>query len=197
MRHRVSTALSLVVSLSLVACEKSGGEGGAPPASSASPGAAASAVPPGKTADVAPSAAAPSASALAPAEPPGLVGTWEGRYDAKKGEVEMPPKVKDKVRTKDDGKASVGPGTLTITIGTDGELKGKTEGALGAAGLSGKVEGDDVRATFFPEDALSKNAMFGIVQGKRKDDKIVGRIRVASGDASVVREAEIELKKKD
>ncbi|MDI1427852.1 hypothetical protein [Polyangium sorediatum] len=196
MRHCVSTALSLIACLSLVACEKSGNEGGSPPASSIAP---APAVPSGKTAEVAPSAAAPSpsASAAAPAEPPGLVGTWEGRYDAKKGEVEMPPKVKDKVRTKDDGKAAVGPGTLSITIGPDGELKGKTSGALGVAALSGKVEGDEVRATFFPDDAVSKEAMFGIVQGKRKDDKIIGRIRVASGDASVVREAEIELKKKD
>ncbi|HVK66115.1 MAG TPA: hypothetical protein VM694_16645 [Polyangium sp.] len=196
MRHCVSTALSLIACLSLVACEKSGNEGGSPPAPSI---AAAPAVPSGKTAEGAPSAAAPSpsASAAAPAEPPGLVGTWEGRYDAKKGEVEMPPKVKDKVRAKDDGKMAMGPGTLSVTIGSDGELKGKTSGALGAAALSGKVEGDEVRATFFPDDAVSKEAMFGIVQGKRKDDKIVGRIRVASGDASVVREAEIELKKKD
>ncbi|MDC3952266.1 hypothetical protein KEG38_21305 [Polyangium jinanense] len=195
MRHCVSTALSLIACLSLVACEKSGSEGGAPPAPSIAP---ATTVPSGKTAEVAPSAApSPSASAALPAEPPGLVGTWEGKYDAKKGEVEMPPKVKDKVRTKDDGKVAVGSGTLTLTIGPDGELKGKTSGALGAAALSGKVEGDEVRATFFPEDALSKEAMFGIVQGKRKDDKIVGRIRVASGDASIVREAEIELKKKD
>jgi len=190
MRHRVSTVLSLVASLSLVACEKSGNEGGAPPAPSAAP----APVPSGKTAEVAPTA---SATAAAPVEPPGLAGTWEGRYDAKKGEVEMPPKFKDKVRSKDDGKMALGPGTLSITIGPDGELKGKTEGALGAAALSGKVEGDDVRATFFPEDALAKDAMFGIVQGKRKDDKIVARIRVASGDASVVREAEIELKKKN
>ncbi|MDI1448972.1 hypothetical protein [Polyangium sp. 6x1] len=195
MRHRVFTALSLIACLSLVACKESGSEGGAPPAPSIAP----APVPSGKTVEVAPSAAAPSpsASAALPAEPPGLVGTWEGRYDAKKGEVEMPPKVKDKVRTKDDGKAAIGPGTLSLTIGPDGELKGKTSGALGAAGLSGKVEGDEVRASFFPEDALSKEAMFGIVQGKRKDDKIVGRIRVANGDASVVREAEIELKKKD
>jgi hypothetical protein len=149
-------------------------------------------VPSGKTAEVAPP---PSASAVAP--PSGLVGAWEGRYDAKKGEVEMPSKVKDKVRAKDDGKAALGPGTLSITIGADSELKGKTEGALGAAALSGKVEGDEVRAQFFPDDALSKGAMFGIFQGKRKDDKIVGRIRVASGDASVVREAEIELTKKN
>ncbi len=188
----LSSALALIVCLSLVACEKGGTEGSAPsPSPAASSATPTAAVPSGKTPDV-----APSASAAVPVAPPGLMGTWEGRYDAKRGDVEMPPKVKDKVRAKDNGKAAIGPGTISITIGPDLELKGKTEGALGAAALSGKVEEDEVRATFFPDDALAKGAMFGIVQGKRKDDKIVGRIRVASGDASVVREAEIELKRK-
>jgi len=192
LRH---AALSLIAALSLVACEKGGGEGGPPPpapatSSDVAPGPAA--VPSGKTSAEPPAA---SASAAVESAPEGLVGTWGGKYEAKKGAVEMPPKVKDKVREKDDGKMAIGPGKLTITIGEGGELKGKTEGALGAATLSGKVEGEDVRATFFPDDALSKQAMFGIVQAKRKDDTIVGRIRVASGDAAIVREAEIELRR--
>lgn len=125
-----------------------------------------------------------------------LVGTWEGRYDAKKGEVVMPARVEDKVRSKDDGKTALGPGTITITINKDLELSGSSEGALGRAKLRGKVEGDEVRSAFDPVDVLDKGGMYGIVSGKRKDDRIEAKIRVASGDATVVREADIVLKKK-
>ncbi len=125
-----------------------------------------------------------------------LVGTWEGSYDAKKGEVEMPSRVKDKVRSKDDGKMAIGAGTIKLVINKDNELEGTAEGALGASSVRGKVEGDEVRAQFFPTNPLDKQAMFGIVSGKRKDDRIDARIRVANGDASVVREADIVLRKK-
>ena len=125
-----------------------------------------------------------------------LIGTWEARYDAKKGEVSMPPRVEDKARSKDDGKMAIGAGTITITIRKDLELEGTSEGALGTAKLRGKVEGDDVRAAFDPVDVQDKHGMFGIVSGKRKDDRIEAVIRVASGDALVVREADIVLRRK-
>jgi hypothetical protein len=49
--------------------------------------------------------ASASASASAAAAPGTLTGAWEGRYEAKKGTIELPPKVKDKARAADDGKA--------------------------------------------------------------------------------------------
>jgi hypothetical protein len=194
MRHPVRWLAPVVTVLCLASCEKSGpaNENPAPSAAPTSSAPATNPGPSGKTPAPPPSASA----AEAPAETNGLAGTWEGTYEAKLGYVEMPPKVKDKVRAKDDGKAAIGPGKISITIGPDGELGGKTEGALGAATLKGKVEGDAVSGMFTPDDGLAKGAMFGIVQGKHKEGRIEGRIRVASGDAAVVREAEINLKKK-
>lgn len=140
---------------------------------------------------------APSASAAEkPLGDSAFVGTWEGRYNAKKGDVGMPPRVEDKVRSKDDGKMAIGAGTLVITIRDTMELEGTSEGALGNAKLRGKVEGDDVRAAFDPVDVQDKHGMYGMVSGKRKDDRIELLIRVASGDATVVREAEVVLKRK-
>jgi len=147
-----------------------------------------------KTAAPTPSPSASAAAEIAPDSV--LVGTWEGRYDAKKGEVGMPPRVEDKVRAKDDGKTAIGVGTVAITIGKDLELQGTAEGALGSAKLRGKVDGDDVRAAFDPVDVQDKRGMYGIFEGKRKDDRIEARIRVTSGDVTVVREANIVLRRK-
>ena len=90
-----------------------------------------------------------SASAAAPEA---LAGSWAGSYDAKKGEVHLPPKVKDKAIAADDGKASSGPGSVELTIGPSGEVRGKTSGALGAGTLTGHAEGSTLRASIWPDD---------------------------------------------
>ncbi len=139
----------------------------------------------------------PSAPAALPGEAEtNLAGTYEGRYEAKRGEVEIPPKVKDKVRAKDDGKTSAGPGKISVTIGASGEVSGKVEGSLGAATLKGKLEGEDMSASLYPDDEKSPQAMYGMVSGKLEKGHLKGKIRVANGDASVVREAEIDLARK-
>jgi hypothetical protein len=125
-----------------------------------------------------------------------LVGTWEGSYNAKKGSVELPAKVKDKTRSRDDGVTAVGPGTVSLTITPEGELSGKLSGALGAATLRGTVEGDMVRASVFPDEPAAPSAMTGVLVGMRKEGAIRGEIRVAGPDASIVRESPIELKRK-
>ncbi len=92
---------------------------------------------------------------------PAWQGTWEGRYDAKKGSVVLPPKVKDAARQKDDGKQVTGAGTVTPTIEASGELKaprrersaarpswegrGRQWSALGLPGRSARAERDDRR----------------------------------------------------
>jgi hypothetical protein len=125
-----------------------------------------------------------------------LKGTWEGTYDAKKGTVELPANVKDKVRHKDDGKVAVGPGTLVVIVSDSGEVKGQLEGALGKATLSGKAEGNMVRASVFPDDPTAADAMTGIFVAVLKDRALRGEIRVAGPDATIVRESPVELKKK-
>jgi hypothetical protein len=125
-----------------------------------------------------------------------MAGTWEGRYEAKKGSVSLPPKVKDKALAADEGKTAVGPGTLELVIGPDGELHGKGRGALGACTLIGKAEEGTVRATLNPDDPRADGAMTGVFVGVRKGDVIRGEIHVAGPDATMVREASIELKRK-
>lgn len=144
------------------------------------------------------SSAAPSASQSADApQNPSFLGEWEGSYNAKKGSVELPSSVKDKVRSADDGKKAVGAGKVTLTISAEGELAGKLEGALGKASLRGKAEGTMVRASIFPDEPTDALAMTGVLVGVLKEGVIAGEIRVAGPDASVVRESLIELRKKD
>jgi len=145
-----------------------------------------------------PVTAAPSASQSAgtAADATRAEGTWEGSYNAKKGSVELPSKVKDKARSRDDGTTAVGPGTVTLTISPDGEVSGKAKGALGDATLRGTAEGEMVRASVFPDNPALPGAMTGVLVGMLKEGVIRAEIRVAGPDATIVRESEIELKRK-
>lgn len=184
MPRRLAAALALLLAACNNGPEKPGKE--PPPRPPEAPSASASAPPPASAA-LKPSPA-PAASPFA--------GTWEGRYDAKKGAVTLPPKVKDKALAADDGKAASGPGSVEITIGEGGEVRGKAKGALGASTITGKVEDGMLRASLAPEDPRAADAMFGVLVGTIKDDAIHGEIHVAGPDATVVRESTIELKRK-
>jgi hypothetical protein len=122
-----------------------------------------------------------------------MTGTWTGRYDAKKGSVTLPPKVKDKGIAGDDGKASAGGGAIELTILPGGEIRGKSTGALGAGTLSGKVDGAMIRAVVRPDDPLANNAMTGIFVGERKGDTIACELHVAGPDATTIRESTVAL----
>jgi len=125
-----------------------------------------------------------------------LEGTWEGRYDAKKGTVGVPPGVKDKTWVTDDGKSVIGPGTISITVTSAGEVTGKGKGALGDSTLTGKAEGTTVRTSLLPDDPTTPQAMTGVMVAMLKDGVLRGEIRVAGPNATVVRESPIELKRK-
>jgi len=125
-----------------------------------------------------------------------LEGTWEGRYDAKKGTVGVPPGVKDKTWVTDDGKSVIGPGTISITVTSAGEVTGKGKGALGDSTLTGKAEGTTVRTSLLPDDPTTPQAMTGAMVAMLKDGVLRGEIRVAGPNATVVRESPIELKRK-
>jgi hypothetical protein len=137
-----------------------------------------------------------SASAADPGGAPAIAGAWEGAYDAKKGTVDLPAKVKDKGLAGDDGKAASGPGKIEITILPGGDVRGKGSGALGASTLTGRAEGGMLRATLMPDDPRAPNAMTGVLIGMVKGDAIHAEIHVAGPDGTVVREAQLDLKKK-
>jgi hypothetical protein len=143
------------------------------------------------------SASAAAASSKSPTADTGsLSGTWEGEYHAKKGSVEMPSKVKDATRVADDGKASTGAGTVSLTISPDGEIRGTAKGALGDATLRGQADASAVRASVSPDNPSAPSAMTGVLVGMVKDGTIQAQLRVSGPDATVVREADFELKRK-
>jgi hypothetical protein len=162
-----------------------------PPRSSA---AAMSAAAPAATLPITGEIATATASAQ---EPDDLAGTWEGRYDAKKGKLTLSPRVKDKAFDADEGKTAVGPGSIEITITAKGDIHGKMSGALGPGAISGRVDGAILRAAVRPpDDALGGNAMSGTFMGERKGDALSFVLRVAGPDATVIRESTVELKRK-
>ena len=166
-----------------------------PPASTlaSTPG---SATPPAASGSASGSAPGPASATAPQGEASSLAGTWEGSYDAKKASVSLPPKVKDKGLAGDNGKTAVGAGSIELFIGQNGEVRGKGRGALGACTLTGRAEEGMVRATLMPDDPRAEGAMTGVLVGALKGDAIHGELHVAGPDATLVREATIELKKK-
>jgi hypothetical protein len=195
-RPRRAAAALMVLVLAAMGCENKPDlpEKGPPPIPPRPPGAAMVSASAATTAG-----AAPVASAPLPAPADGaFAGTWEGTYDAKKGSVLVPDRVKDKTRGNDDGKLMSGAGKVEITLSPDGEARGKATGALGAATLTGKLDegGTFLRVSWYPEDATKPNAMTGVLYGPLKDGVISAVIRVSGPDAVLVRESKIELKKR-
>lgn len=140
--------------------------------------------------------AAPSGSSVRPAAgAEAFVGTWEGRYDAKKGSAFVPKDVKDKSPS-DDGKRVVGAGTVTLKVAPDGRVTGTSKGALGELDVSGKTDGEWLRATLTPLDPSAPEAMTGILVGPLRDGVVKAEIRVAGPRADLVRESAIVLEKK-
>jgi hypothetical protein len=194
-RMRRSAPALILVALSALGCSNSKpdlpekGPPPLPPHPAAASGAAAS------------ESAAPAASIAVGLPAPGesaFAGTWEGSYDARKGAVALPDRVKDKTRGEDDGKLMSGAGKVEITVLPSGDVRGKATGALGEARLTGKLdEGSGfLRASWYPEDATRPNAMTGVLLGPVKNGMITAMIRVAGPDAVLVRESKIELKKR-
>ncbi len=188
--------VSVILALSAIGCDNKPDlpEKGPPPipprpaeVAAASASAAASGSPP------------PSASVALPAVTDSVfAGTWEGTYDAKKGAVVLPERVKDKTRGDDNGKLMSGAGTIELVVAPGGEVRGKATGALGEARLTGKLDegGSFLRVSWYPEDATRPNAMTGVLYGPVKDGVIAAVIRVAGPDAVLVRESKVDLKKR-
>lgn len=141
-------------------------------------------------------------SAALPSAAPGtsssgsLSGVWEGSYEARKGSVGLPTKVRDKGLATDDGKAASGPGTIEIFVLANGDVRGRGKGALGACTFTGRAEDGMVRATLMPDNPRDPEAMTGVLVGVLKGDVIRGEVQAAGPDATVVREAVVELKRR-
>jgi hypothetical protein len=167
------------------------GEGGGTVAS-AGPNATASHASAGT---IAASVSAASSVAAAPSNP--LSGPWRGAFESKKASVTLDPGVKEKTWSSDDGKAHAGKGEIDLHVGADGVVKGKLRGALGNATVAGTAEGETLTMTFTPTDTDSDEWMSGVIVLQLKDAKLSGDLKAASGDASIVRAATLELTRGD
>jgi hypothetical protein len=161
------------------------------PAAASARVAASNEAPPAPTAvgSAAPSAAA-SADPLA-----AVAGTWRGSYEAKIGSLTLEPKASPKRWGKTGETGSLGAGQVELTIALTGEVSGKVLGALGPGTLGGKAEDGAVRASLFPDAPSAPNAMTGVFVGLHKGDVIKAELRAAGPDATVVREATVELRR--
>ena len=142
------------------------------------------------------SASSSAPSTEAPQSFDALAGEWEGAYEAKKGKVEMPAGVADPARAKDDGKIASGAGQVKLTVLASGDVTGKSTGALGAASIRGKIDGKMLKASFFPDNPGAPNAMTGVLVGPIKNGEVQAELRVAGGDALLVRQANFVLKRR-
>ncbi|EYF06682.1 hypothetical protein [Chondromyces apiculatus] len=197
---RPCSILALVVaSLASLTAFTFGCDDQPPPAPTAPPSPPASTAPlPSSSAALAPAPGTTTTAAASAAAPEGtiLAGVWEGAYDAAKGQIELPARIKDKQRKKDDGKIATGSGKITLTVDADGTLKGQSRGALGDASITGRMEGDILRASVTPDDPHAPQAMSGILVGKKEGDVLRANLRVAGPDALLVRESKVELRRK-
>lgn len=113
-------------------------------------------------------------------------GRWVGRFVAKKGSLGSADKGRD---TADRGTASAGKGEIKLTVAGEGEVRGTMSGALGEGVLKGRFDGGMVRLSVYPVDPSAVHAMTGVLIAIIKGDNLEAQLRVASPDASLIREA--------
>jgi len=160
--------------LSLVSCKRE-------PSSSTNPGEASSALP---------AASAPAAPPIAPK--PWYEGNWSGTYESS---IESLAHEVGGVRAwkQDEGKAASGPGTLKVSVGSDGVVTGEAQGALGAQSVSGHADEKGLWLTLTPkeDDVL---AFRGTLVAERSGETVSGSLRASSGDSLTVRKATAVLR---
>jgi hypothetical protein len=145
----------------------------------------------GATRSASTASAAPTTTASVAAASP-YAGRWEGKYDARRGDVSVPAGVAYGA-WKEDGTRAAGPGTIEIEIAADGDVSGKIGGALGDLVIRGRMEDGALAAGVTPSDALADPAMRGVLHGTLRGDAIEAELRVSSQDGEVVRAASTKL----
>lgn len=190
MKSSFLALLVLVAMVGGVGCKE---EPAPPPAAASAPSAASStpgpapAPPPASASAPAPAASVDAASAL--------VGAWKGSYEAKAGSLTLDAKASPKRWGAAGSTDALGPGTVELTVSATGEVRGKILGALGPATVTGRVEEGNLRASVFPDDPAAPKAMTGVLVGLWKGDVVKAEIRAAGPDATLVREAAVELRR--
>jgi hypothetical protein len=126
---------------------------------------------------------------------------FAGSYVAKLGPVDPPADSKEKAWTQDPGTEATGKGTIELTVEGVGpsptaprKVTGDAKGPLGPLGISGTFDGHELRANLAPKDGKVPNAMTGFMTLTAEGSaSLKGVLRVANGNARIVREASVEL----
>jgi hypothetical protein len=122
---------------------------------------------------------------------------------AKQGAVDSP--TKEKTWTDDTGTESVGKGSIELTVdaptadpkGPPRKVVGEAKGPLGPLSITGTFDGKEVRANMAPTQTNAPGAMTGFMTLTADGPaSLKGTLRVASGNARIVREATVELARK-
>lgn len=183
--------------LALIGAVASGCEptGGAPssgaPSSSATPSPSATARSSSLVTSSPSSHATATSSSTAPAE---LVGVWRGPYESKKIKVTLDVGVMEPSFVADNGKTAAGKGTVELTVGADGGVRGTMKGALGDAIVTGAASERSIDAAFIGASDASPS-MSGVLSLTLDGGTLRGDLRASSGDATLARGGPVELKR--
>ncbi len=139
----------------------------------------------------------PAASASAGAARPWYVGTWRGKYDARRHALDVAPDAgRLRAWDEDDGKQAVGVGELEVVVDATGVVTGTAKGVLGNLSVTGAVEGDSVRLRLLSPAGGDDPVFAGYLVAERHGDQLRGVLQASSGDSALVRRAEVELQKR-
>jgi hypothetical protein len=170
----------------LVACDTAS----PPPAPS---GAASGSLP---AAPASASATATTTASARAAAPAGAPRRFAGSIDVKQAKVKVQSGVKVGAWRKDEGKELVGACEVDLVLAGDGSVSGTAKGALGELVVTGAWDGKLVHAEIASKDPAAEGAVRGTLEATLEGDALGGKLRIASSDASLVREADVALKPK-
>jgi hypothetical protein len=165
----------------------------------AAPGSSESAASAQAPAVAAPAISVPSASTATPqptTQDTWYVGTWKGDATVSKrpsatSTKEGGPAAWDK----DDGQKLTGPIIVEISVDPQGEVSGTLKGALGDLGVRGRAEGNELRSNLVPKSDDIAAIQNGYLILTRNSDALKGRLSAATGNALMMRHADLVLKK--
>lgn len=172
----------------LVACDPPSptpAASGAPAGTTAAPSGSASATP---------RSSASASGSVSAAVPAGAPRRFAGSLDVKQAKVKVQSGVKVGAWRKDEGKELVGACEVDLVLGADGTVSGTAKGALGELAITGAWEGKGVHAEVVSKDPTADGAVRGTLEATLEGEALTGKLRIASNDAALVREADVALK---
>jgi hypothetical protein len=122
---------------------------------------------------------------------------WAGTYTLAPGTLSIPSENKDYSgvkQAKDDPSKLMGDGKIDLVV-EGSKVTGTVEGGAGPAVIDGSVIGEEIRGTVRRKDPKD-DGLTGTLTAKIAGDSAEGKLNLSEGNAAIVREAKVALKKK-